>query len=114
MVDHQNNSFSLSSLFMKRPCSEVDVSTDDGDIALTTTLSDEGKYDIAASDGGVDLQIIGGGGTIEVRHDDTELDTSGQFTLVKSNDDYTELSLPNGSARVNLRVDDGHIDLRAQ
>ncbi len=84
----------------------INVSVDDGDVALATTLSDDGEYDIVANDGGVDLQVIGGGGTIEVRHDDSDLDTSGQFTLVKSSDDYTELSLPDGNARVNLRVDD--------
>lgn len=93
--------------------SSVDVSADDGDIALVTSLRNEGKYRLAANDGEIDLRITEGGGTIEIRHDDTDLDTSGQFTLVKSNDDYTQLSLPDGSAQVDLRVDDGHVDLSA-
>ena len=93
--------------------SSVDITADDGDIMLATSLSNEGKYRLAANDGEVDFRIIQGGGTIEIRHDDTELDTSGPFTLVRSDDDYTELSLPDGGAQVDLRVDDGHVDLSA-
>lgn len=93
--------------------STVEITADDGDVALATSLNDDGKYRLVANDGKIDLQITSGGGTIEIRHDDTGLDTSGQFTLVKSDDEYTQLNLPNGSAQVDVRVDDGHVDLSA-
>ena len=94
--------------------STVDVSADDGDISLATSLSDQGKYRVAMSDGEIDLHVTGGGGEFDIRHDDTEIDSSGEFTLVKSNDDRTQLTLPNGTAQVDLRIDDGHVSLSAQ
>lgn len=93
--------------------SAVDVATDDGDIALTTSLTDDGRYQLKASDGKVDLRITQGGGEFDIHHDDSEVDTSGQFTLVKTDDDYTQLTLPQGSAQVEIQVDDGHVALHA-
>ena len=94
--------------------SSVDVSADDGDISLATSLSDQGKYQVSLSDGEIDLQVTEGGGAFDIRHDDTEIDSSGKFTLIKSNDDRTQLTLPDGSAQIDLHVDDGHVSLSAQ
>lgn len=94
--------------------SSVDVSADDGDISLATSLSDQGKYKVALSDGEIDLRVTEGGGEFDIRHDDTEIDSSGKFTLIKSNDDRTQLTLPDGSAQIDLHIDDGHVSLSAQ
>lgn len=91
--------------------SRVDVSADDGDIELTTRLTDQGTYRVEVSDGDIDVNITGGGGEFDIRHDDTQVDTSGPFNLVKSSDDYTQLTLPEGNATVELRVDDGRVAL---
>ena len=93
--------------------STINVSADDGDVSLVTSLTDEGEYRVAVNDGEIDLQITEGGGAFDIRHDDTELDSSGPFTMVKSSDDRTQLTLPNGDAKVDLSIDDGHVELRA-
>ncbi len=94
--------------------SSVDVSADDGDISLATSLSDQGKYKVTMSDGEIDLRVTEGGGEFNIRHDDTEIDSSGKFTLIKSDDERTQLTLPDGSAQIDLRIDDGHVSLSAQ
>ena len=65
------------------------------------------------SDGEVNFQVTEGGGEFDIRHDDTKLNSTGRFTMIKSDDDHTQLSLPNGSANVDISIDDGHIELQA-
>ena len=93
--------------------SDLDISADDGDVTLVTSLADQGNYRLEVSDGEIDLDITEGGGAFDIRHDDAAIDSSGPFTMVKSNDDHTQLTLPNGSAQVNVLIDDGHVELSA-
>lgn len=90
----------------------VKATVNDGDLAITTSLTDNGDYAMNANDGRVELTITAGGGTFDVRHADGSVDADGNFKTIQKSENQTRLSLPNGSANVRLKVEDGHIDLR--
>lgn len=87
----------------------IDATVSDGDIKLATTLEDDGDYYIRADDAGLYIVVLGGGGTFDVRHDDTRVSASGDFEIVREKEEETVLELAGGSAKFNIRTDDSHI-----
>ena len=92
--------------------SEVDAEMDDGEIDLTTTLADGGFYRFEMDDGDLELNIAGGGGEFDVRHDENPPSVGGSFEEISSDEERAVFRLPGGDARIEIDADDGDIDLR--
>lgn len=86
---------------------------DDGDLTIETSLATNGTYSIDSEDGSIILNITGGGGTFDIRHDDARVVTEGNFNSIQRDEDRTKLSLADGSAKINIRLDDGRVKLTA-
>jgi hypothetical protein len=91
--------------------SKIVADVDDGDFVIETSLTDGGDYFIDAQDGLISFTILGGGGKIDVLHDDARVLTDGNFTMVEKSDDRTRLTLGNGNAKVDIRADDARVRL---
>ncbi|NBC65226.1 MAG: DUF4097 family beta strand repeat protein [Bacteroidetes bacterium] len=89
----------------------IDVSSDDSDIEITTPLFDDGDYRFDMDDADLMFNVVGGGGEIDIRHDDSDISTSPQFEIVRDEDEHSIYRLQSGTARVNIRSDDGDINL---
>ena len=87
---------------------------DDGDLVIDTSLSDTGSYRIDSQDGLVALTIISGGGEFSIRHDDGHVTASGNFETLRESEDYTQLKLANGNAKVSIQADDARVKLSAR
>jgi hypothetical protein len=59
------------------------------------------------------LTILGGGGTFDIRHDDARVLTEGNFKSIQKDEDHTKISLADGSAKINIRLDDGSVRISA-
>lgn len=92
--------------------SEIDADSDDSDIEITTSLSDGGDYRFDLDDGDLRLNITGGGGEFDIRHDGTDVSIGRQFEVIEEDDDFILYRLGGGNARVIIRADDGDIGLR--
>jgi len=92
--------------------SAINVISDDSDIEITTSLFDNGDYEFDLDDGDLTLNIIGGGGKFDIRHDDADIEFSRQYEQVRYEEDSATLNLMGGSARVTIRSDDGDINLK--
>lgn len=91
---------------------EIDVDSDDSDIEITSGLYDDGTYRFDLDDADLTLSITGGGGEFDIRHDDSDISTSGAFENIRDDDEHSVYRLFGGSARVIIRSDDGDINLR--
>jgi hypothetical protein len=94
--------------------SEVRADIDDGDLIIETSLADKGDYFIKAQDGLVSLTILQGGGTFEIRHDDGRVSTEGSFSIIEKSENEMRLTLPHGTASVNIRADDARVRLSSK
>lgn len=83
----------------------------DGDLVITTSLDNEGEYRFDAEDGSIVLDIAGGGGEFDIRHDDTHIITEGSFETLLKSEDHTKVALQNGSAKVFVRADDARVKI---
>jgi hypothetical protein len=95
----------------KATFTSIHATADDGDIIIETSLANNGDYDFTTQDGMVSLNITGGGGEFDIRHDDGHVITQGIFKTSYESDDRTKLTLANGSARVVVRADDAKVKL---
>jgi hypothetical protein len=91
--------------------SKIVADVDDGDFIVETSLTDGGDYFIDAQDGLISLTILGGGGKIDIMHDDARVMTDGNFSMVEKSDDRTRLTLGNGNAKIDIRADDARVKL---
>ena len=91
----------------------IHANMDDGDIRIETSLAGNGDYTIDSQDGSIVLNILGGGGTFDIRHDDARVITEGNFQSVQKDEERTKISLAGGSAKINIRLDDGSVRLSA-
>jgi hypothetical protein len=82
-------------------------------MTLETSLTDSGNYYVRSEDGSVVMNILGGGGTFEIRHDDGRVITEGNFKRLVEEEHLTKLNLPAGSAVVHVQADDARIRLKA-
>lgn len=93
--------------------SDVDVTVDDGDITIETSLTDNGQYYLRADDADISLDITKGGGDFKIIHDNTRISSSDKFSVWDKSESRTNLKLANGSARIEIRADDGRVKLAA-
>jgi Putative adhesin len=98
----------------KASFTSIRANVDDGDLIIETSLANNGNYNIESQDGLIALNITGGGGEFEIRHDDGRVLTEGGFKTLEKDEHETRLALANGSAKVNLKADDARVKLRAQ
>jgi len=91
----------------------IRAEVDDGDLNIETSLSSNGNYSFDSEDGAIILNITSGGGTFDIRHDDGRVVTEGNFRSLQKDEDQTRLLLADGSAKVNIRLDDGRVKLSA-
>ncbi|MFH5832566.1 DUF4097 family beta strand repeat-containing protein [Halalkalibaculum sp. DA3122] len=88
---------------------EVDITSADGDINLSTSLAEGGNYNVGSDDGDIDLTILDGGGEFRVEHDDIRISAGPDFEQVERNENFTRYRLPGGSARVRIETDNGGV-----
>ena len=91
---------------------DVQIVFDDGDLDLTTALADGGNYRFDMDDGDLRLNIAGGGGEFDIRHDNADISTSSEYEEVMREDDRSIYRLPLGEADISITVDDADIVLR--
>lgn len=94
--------------------SSIRADIDDGDLIIETSLADNGDYFIESQDGTISLNITGGGGEFDIRHDDANVITEGDFKTLEESENETRVSLASGSAKVTVKADDARVKLRAK
>ena len=92
--------------------SEIDVTGDDASLFFATGLSDAGKYYFGIDDGDLELDILDGGGSIDITHDDTDINTIGTFNKVSDEEERTVYNVNGGNASIEIESEDGDIVLR--
>jgi hypothetical protein len=92
----------------------IHADVDDGDLRIETSLDNNGQYFFESQDGLIALTVMSGGGEFDIRHDDGHIDTQGGFDVISKGEKTTRLSLPKGSAKINMRADDANIRLAAR
>jgi hypothetical protein len=97
----------------KAAFTSIRAKMDDGDMNIETSLAANGDYSFDAEDGSVVLTITDGGGIFDIRHDDARVVTEGNFKSIHESEDHTQISLSNGTAKINIRLDDGGVRLIA-
>lgn len=90
---------------------QLDARIRDGNLDVTTSIANEGQYQINAGDGSVSFTVLNGGGTFDVRHGDRRVTVEGRFKRIEESDDRSKFELGNGTAKVNVRADDARIRL---
>jgi hypothetical protein len=91
---------------------EIDVSGDDGDLYFATELFDNGQYFFSIDDGDLELDILPGGGRIDIAHDDTNINIFGEFSIISDSEERTVYNVSGGSASVEINIEDGELLLR--
>lgn len=99
-------------LILNGEFADVEIESDDSELEIATSLSDEGNYRFDFDDGDLRLQIAGGGGEFDIRHDNADISTDGAFERTLDEEDRSVYNLPGGNAQVRIYSDDGDIDLR--
>lgn len=91
---------------------EIELEGDDSNITITTRLDDEGSYRFDFDDADLQLNIIGGGGDFDIRHDNADISVGREFEEVLDDKNRSIYRLLGGNAKVSIDTDDGDIDLR--
>jgi len=91
---------------------EIALEGDDSNITITTRLDDEGSYNFDFDDADLQLNIIGGGGDFDIRHDNADISVGREFEEVLDDENRSIYRLLGGNAKVSIDTDDGDIDLR--
>jgi Putative adhesin len=91
----------------------IHAEMNDGDLIIETSLSSSGNYFLDTEDGTIALNVTSGGGTFDIRHDDGRVVTEGNFKSIERDEDQTRFSLADGSAKVNIRLNDGKAKISA-
>lgn len=90
---------------------QINASIRDGNLDVSTSIANEGQYQINAGDGSVSFAVLNGGGTFDVRHGDRRVTAEGKFKRIEDSDDRKKFELGNGTAKVNIRAGDARIRL---
>jgi hypothetical protein len=101
----------LDAAFSNAAFTDILADIDDGDLIIETSLDNKGNYSLRSEDGSISLTVTKGGGEFFVKHDDTHVVTQGNFNTLEQSEDYKRLALADGSAKVNIRAEDGRIKL---
>lgn len=91
---------------------DIRADSDDSDIEITTSLFDDGQYQLDLDDADLTLNITGGGGEFDIRHDGSDISTSRQFESARDVENHAIYLLSGGDAKIIIRSDDGDINLR--
>lgn len=91
--------------------SSIYADVDDGDLIIETSLANDGKYSLNSQDGLISMNITGGGGDFDIRHDDGHVSTDSGFKINEEDKSRTKVSLAKGTAKVSMRVDDARVKL---
>lgn len=91
---------------------EIDSDMDDGEVDITTSLTDGEFYLFDTDDGDISLNITGGGGRFEVEHGDARVYAGDNFEKASSHEHQTMYQLPGGKARIKIKTDDGDVELQ--
>lgn len=92
--------------------SEIETEVDDAELEFTTSLADDGLYRFEMDDGDLELNISGGGGEFDIRHDDPDISVDDNFEEESSDEDRSVYRLPGGNASIEITTDDGDVALR--
>lgn len=92
--------------------SEIELEGDDSNITITTRLDDHGSYHFDFDDADLQLNIAGGGGDFDIRHDNADISVGREFEEVLDDENRSIYRLLGGNAKVSIDTDDGNIDLR--
>lgn len=90
---------------------ELEIVIEDGNVSLETTLADNGVYDIRSDDANIEFTVLSGGGKFLISKDDGRVNSGMGFTVQEETDNRVRLSLPGGSADVEIRINDGRVRL---
>lgn len=107
------NASDANFLFEEANFSSLDADVDDGDLVIHTSLAENGNYSIRTQDGLVVFDIRSGGGSFNIRHDDSRISAQGNFITREEDEHLTKLDLGNSTAKINIRADDASVRLRA-
>lgn len=91
---------------------EINADTDDGTIKITTSLAEEGSYRFDTDDGDIELNVAGGGGIFEINYDDASITTGSPYEMQRDEEGFSIYKLTGGNAQVEIKIDDGNINLR--
>jgi hypothetical protein len=92
----------------------MELTTEDGNLILETSIADNGIYDIKAEDSRIDFIVTKGGGEFLVLKDDGSLRASTDFEMIEESDNRSIVRLAGGSAKIEIRTDDGRVRLSKQ
>jgi hypothetical protein len=101
----------VDAFFYNATFTDIVASMDDGDLTVETSLDNKGSYSLRSEDGTIALTITKGGGEFSIMHDDTHVVTQGNFKTLEDHEDFKRLALAEGSAKVNIRAEDGRVRL---
>ncbi|NGP88684.1 DUF4097 family beta strand repeat-containing protein [Fodinibius halophilus] len=91
---------------------EIDAYLDDGEVDITTSLANDGLYIFDFDDGDLELNITGGGGQFDIRHDNAGIRTDNSFEELDRDERRSLYRLLGGEARIEIDIDDGDVELR--
>ena len=89
----------------------IELNAEDGKVAVETTLSDKGVYELTGDDASVDFVVLGGGGEFNVSKDDGRISSSSDYETLQESERRSKLQLKGGSADVEIRIQDGRVRL---
>jgi hypothetical protein len=105
------NGDDLDASFANAAFTNIIADIDDGDLNIETSLDNTGNYSFRSEDGSISLTVTKGGGEFFVRRDDTHVVTQGNFSTLEDTENYKRVALADGSAKVNIRAEDGRVRL---
>ena len=92
----------------------IDFVGDDSYVYIATSLSASGDYNLRGDDAEFEIDVLGGGGTFTISHDDGHIRAGSAFDLTYESDNKSTFKLPGGTSQVNFRGDDLSVRLSAQ
>ena len=92
---------------------KMDIRGDDSDIDIETGVSNNGEYNFRIDDSSLVLNILEGGGTFIINHDDAGISADRVFYLESDDENYRKYTLPGGNARIEITGDDMGLRLRS-
>lgn len=91
----------------------VDVKCEDCEIDLNAHMMDNSDYEFIMEDGGLNLNLLSGGGTIDVKCEDGDVDINrNEFEFVTNKDHYKKVKTRQlGNSLVSIKMEDGDVNL---
>jgi len=89
------------------------IETEDGDINIDASFDAQANINIVSDDGNININAAGHGGTYTIKFEDGDVDyTKSEFKLTNDSKRYRSLKTTrDGSVEVNIKVEDGDVDL---